>query len=215
MGYTDNIKTHTTPEHPEVAMRYPVMLLIAISLQAAEPASAVDLGPLAACATGVFSEINKSHAWSGRAPADCPARVTVDKYPDGALVTAWLRSGPPGAEMRTSYSVLMGYREIADAKALASANRDVLARGRRLERCLNSLVTINDPLECRYKATKEYSVGETTGTERRWLVWLDDGGRQSLVEYRYGDTITEPDPPADLYSGERLPPGTDLHILLR
>ena len=196
-------------------MRYFVLLLFPLFLLAARPASAVDLGQLASCATSIFSEIHRTRAWSGKAPADCPARVRADKYSDGVLVTAWSRSGSPGAEVRTAFSVLMTYPEIAASKALAKANRDILVRGRHLERCLNSLITVNDPLDCRYKATKEYSVGETTGTERRWLVWIDDKGRQSLVEYLSGDTVFTPDPPVDLYSGEPLPPGIDLHLLLR
>lgn len=196
-------------------MRRLALFLITLCLLAAPPATAAELGALVSCATSVFSEIHKTHAWSGKAPADCPARVRVDKFTDGALVTAWSWNGPPGAGARTTYTVMMSYPELSAAKALATASRDVKARGRRLERCLNSLLTVNDPLECRYKATKEYSVGETTGTERRWLIWLDDEGRQSLVEYLVSDTIPTPDPPVDLYSGERLPPGTDLHLLLR
>jgi hypothetical protein len=35
------------------------------------------------------------------------------------------------------------------------------------------------------------------------------------VEYLISDTVATPDPPVDLYSGEQLPPGTDLHLLLR
>jgi hypothetical protein len=192
-----------------------LVILFTLFLLAARPALAVELGTLVSCATSVFNEIHRTHAWSGKAPADCPARVMVDKYTDGAVVTVWSWSGPPGAAVRTTYSVLMRYPELADAKALVTANRDVKARGRRLERCLNSLITVNDPLDCRYKATKEYSVGETTGTERRWLIWPDDEGRQSLVEYLISDTVATPDPPVDLYSGEQLPPGTDLHLLLR
>lgn len=196
-------------------MRYLVMLVISLSLLVARATHAVELAPLAACATSLFSEIHRTHAWSGKPPADCPARVRVDKYPDGAVATVWFWSGPPGAALRTTYSVLMRYQELAQAKALATANRDVKARGLRLERCLNSLIAANDPLDCRYKATKEYSVGEATGTERRWLIWLDDDGRQSLVEYLQSDTIPTPDQPVDLYSGQQLPPGTDIHLLLR
>jgi hypothetical protein len=124
-----------------------LVILFTLFLLAARPALAVELGTLVSCATSVFNEIHRTHAWSGKAPADCPARVMVDKYTDGAVVTVWSWSGPPGAAVRTTYSVLMRYPELADAKALVTANRDVKARGRRLERCLNSLITVNDPLD--------------------------------------------------------------------
>ena len=196
-------------------MRYFALLLFPLALLAGRPAFAVDLGQLASCTTAVFSEIHHTRAWSGKVPSECPAGVRVDKYTDGVLVTAWARSGSPGGEVLTAFSVLMTYPEIAASKALASATRDVAARSRHLEQCLNSILTVNDPLDCRYKATKEYSVGETTGTERRWLVWLDDAGRQGLVEHLAGDIVLTPDPPVDLYQGEPLPPGIDLHLLLR
>lgn len=192
-----------------------MILLLLPLLLTSQLASAADLGPLASCATKVFNEINRTRAWSGKAPAGCAARVAVEKWADGAQVTTWISEGGEGGWRRTTYAVLLDYAEIADAKALQRGNRDVLARAGRLGRCLNSLLTENDPLDCRHKATKDYYVGEKMGTERRWLIWLDDGGRQSVVEYLYGDTVLTPTPPADLFSGEPLPPGTDLHILLR
>jgi hypothetical protein len=109
----------------------------------------------------------------------------------------------------------MSYREIANAQELRKANSDLLARAGRLESCLNSLLTKNDPLDCRSKSTKEYFAGEKIGTERRWLVWLDDKGRRSMVEYLSGDTTITPSPSPDISPGQSLPPGTDFHILLR
>lgn len=196
-------------------MRHVPLMLFLLILQTGQPAFAVDLGPLSSCATKVFKEINITRAWSGKAPVGCATHVAVEKWTDGAQVTTWITEGKEGGWVRTSYATIMGYAEIADAKTLQQSNKEVLARARRLERCLNSLLTENDPLDCRYKATKEYEAGERMGTMRRWLIWLDDGGRQSVVEYLYGDTVATPTLPADLFSGEPLPPGTDLHILLR
>jgi hypothetical protein len=53
------------------------------------------------------------------------------------------------------------------------------------------------------------------GTEFKRIVWLDDDGRHSVVEYDNGDTRAAVSPvPADLFGGPALPPGTklDLHI---
>jgi hypothetical protein len=190
------------------------MVLLLMLLHAGQT-SAADLSSLASCATKVFSEINQSHAWSGKAPAGCVARVTVEKWVDGAQVTTWITEQREERWVRTSFAVLMGYTEIADTKVLKKVNNEILSRARHLGRCLDSLIKVNDPQDCRYKATKDYYVGEKTGTEERWLIWLDDDGRRSVVEYLFGDTVATPSPPADLYTGELLPPGTDLHILLR
>lgn len=192
-------------------MRYVVLLL---SLCAVQYADAANLASLADCASSVFNEINRTKQWSGKAPAGCPAKVSVEKRSDGALVTTWVTDRTAGGWKRTAYVVLMGYSEIADGTALAKGNRDVKERAGRMGRCLDSLITVNDPLYCRYKATKEYYAEEKMGTERRWLIWLDDNGRQSAVEYVIGDTAYSPAPPADIFSGEQLPPGTDFHILL-
>ncbi len=191
------------------------MMLLLTILQAGQPTFGADLVPLASCATKVFDEISSTRAWSGKSPVGCSTHVAVEKWADGAQVTTWITEGNEGGWVRLSYATKMGYTEIADAKALHQGNKDLQSRAKRLERCLNSLLTANDPLDCRYKASKEYDVGEKMGTMRRWLVWLDDGGRQGVVEYLSGDTVATPTPPADLFSGEPLPPGTDLHILLR
>jgi len=193
-------------------MRYFILLL---SLLVTPHADASELAPLADCASSVFNEINRTKAWSGKAPSGCAAKVSVEKRTDGALVTTWVTERTAGGWMRTAYVVLMGYAEIADGKVLARANRDVKERAARLGRCLDSLMTVNDPLYCRYKATKEYYAEEKMGTERHWLIWLDDNGRQSAVEFVIGDTTPSPAPPADIFNGEQLPPGTDFHILLQ
>jgi hypothetical protein len=89
-----------------------------------------------------------------------------------------------------------------------------MARAKRLERCLDSINTVNDPLECRDRATKSYSADEESGVENDRIVWLDDDGRHTVVGYAYGNTTSTPSPPADLLNGQQLPPGTiiDLHM---
>jgi hypothetical protein len=108
----------------------------------------------------------------------------------------------------------MGYAEIADKKRLAAAERDITARAKRLARCLDSINRINDPLECRDRASKSYLAGEESGVETTRLIWLDDNGRHAVIEHAYGDTEATPSPPADLFTGQPLPPGMtiDLHI---
>jgi hypothetical protein len=72
---------------------------------------------------------------------------------------------------------------------------------------------VNDPLECRDYATKTYSAGDEIGIEYKRTVWLDDNGRHTVAGYDYGDTrATAVGPPADLFGGPALPPGTNLNI---
>jgi hypothetical protein len=106
----------------------------------------------------------------------------------------------------------MGFFEVADRKTLEKAGHDITVRAARIERCLNSIIRVNDPLECRDYATKTYSAAEEIGIEYKRSIWLDDNGRHSVVEYAYGDTRVTVSPPVDLFGGPALPPGTDLHI---
>lgn len=195
-------------------MRYITRLFILALLSISFPASAADITSLAGCATRVFDEINHTHKWSGKTPAGCSAEVAVEQHPDGVFVTIWAIENAGNGWVRTAFSAAMGYDEIARKKELAKANRDIMARAGRLGRCLNSIIKVNDPLECRDHATKSYLVGEETGTENKRLIWLDDNGRYAVAEYSFGDTEATPDPPADLFSTPPLPPGTilDLHL---
>ena len=106
----------------------------------------------------------------------------------------------------------MGFSEIANRKLLKKADRDITERAARIERCLNSILRVNDPLECRDHATKSYLAGEEIGIEYLRQIWLDDNGRHSVVEYAYGDSTASISPPVDLFSGPALPPGTKLNI---
>jgi hypothetical protein len=190
------------------------MLLALISLFVSTQALAADVSLLAGCTNKVFDEINRTRKWSGKAPAACPATIVVEKRTDGVLVTAWATRSAEGGWVRTAFSGAMGYGEIARKKELAKAGRDIMARAKRLERCLESINTANDPLECRDRATKSYSAGEESGVENDRIVWLDDDGRHTVVEYAFGNTDATPSSPADLFNGQQLPPGTiiDLHM---
>jgi len=178
------------------------------------PASGVELQPLAACSVKVFREINRSHVWSGKAPAGCEADIYVEKRPSGIFVTTWIRGNSERGWEQVSLSSAMAFREVADRKALEKAGRDISARAAHIERCLASILRVNDPLDCRDYAAKTYSVGEETGIEFKRSIWLDDNGRHSVVEYAYGDTNEAVSPPADLFSGPALPAGTNLNILI-
>ncbi|BDV43009.1 hypothetical protein GURASL_19320 [Geotalea uraniireducens] len=170
-----------------------MLLILAAPLQAAE------LGSLAECTTLVFKEISRTKKWSGKPPIGCPGKVNVEKRAAGVFVTAWVTESGGEGWVMTAFSTAAGYGELVDKKSLARATSDVLARAGRLERCLQSLKSENDPGECRNRATKSYLVGEVTGTEHEQLIWLEDNGRHAVVEYSYGDTSDTPFPPADLF----------------
>jgi hypothetical protein len=195
-------------------MRYTALLLALALMLVGTAALAADIPLLAGCANKVFDEIHRTHKWSGKAPAACPATIVVEKRTDGVLVTAWATRSVEGGWVRTAFSGAMGYGEIAGKKDLAKAGRDIMARARRLERCLDSINTVNDPLECRDRATKSYAAGEESGVENDRIVWLDDDGRHTVVGYAFGNTTSTPSPPADLLNGQQMLPGMiiDLHI---
>jgi hypothetical protein len=176
------------------------------------PAEAVELRPLADCTVKVFREINRTSAWSGKRPKGCLADIHVEKRPAGIFVTVWNSGTSEQGWVRVSLSSAMGFYEVADRKALAKGSHDITARAARIERCLNSIIEVNDPLECRDYGIKSYLAGEELGVEYKRQIWLDDGGRHSVAEYAYGDTQATVTPPADLFGGSALPPGTKLNI---
>jgi hypothetical protein len=176
------------------------------------PAQAVELRPLADCAVKVFREINRTSAWSGKQPKGCSAKIHVEKRPTGIFVTTWNSGNSEQGWVRVSLSSAMSFLEVADRKILEKGGHDITARAARIERCLNSIIEVNDPLECRDYATKSYLAGEELGVEYKRRIWLDDNGRHSVVEYAYGDTQATVSTPADLFGGPALPPGTNLNI---
>jgi hypothetical protein len=196
----------------EVSMKFLFRMVMLFVLAAFIPAQAVELKPLADCSIHVFREINRSHAWSGKQPKGCNAEVYVEKRPEGIFVTAWISSSSERGWERVSLSAAMGFFEVADRKTLEKAGRDITARAARIERCLDSIIRVNDPLECRDYATKTFSAGEETGIEYKRSIWLDDNGRHSVVEYAYGDASVSVSPPAELFGGAALPPGMELNI---
>lgn len=198
-------------------MGYIIALIALLFLSSPLAASAADITGLADCASKVFSEINKTHKWSGKSPAGCTARVRVERRSSGVVVIVWDTEPADGGWIRTSFSAGMGYGELAVKKELASARRDIMVRAERLDRCLESIISVNDPLECRDRAAKYYLAGEETGIENKRLIWLDDDGRRAIAEYSYGNTTATPSPPADLEGGQPLPPGMiiDLHLFRR
>lgn len=199
----------------EGAIRYSVLLLMAIMQCAGSAAHGQELGGLADCATKVFKEINRTGKWSGKPPAGCPAKVSVEKRPAGIFVTTWSVAEAEGGWVRTAFTGAMSFAEVAGKKALARAGKDIAARARHLERCLNSITKVNDPLDCRDHAVKSYLVDEESGTETKRLVWLDDEGRHTVVEYAFGTTSATPTPPVDLFSGHQVPPGTIIDLRVR
>jgi hypothetical protein len=195
-------------------MRYMLLFLTGALLCSTIPASGQDIPRLAECTVKVFREINLTQKWSGKPPAGCPEKIVVEKRSSGVFVTAWSVDRAEGGWVRTAFAAAMNYAEIAGKTPLAKAGKDVMARAVRLERCLNSINTVNDPLDCRDRAVKSYIAGEITGTETKRLVWLDDNGRHTVVEFAFGTSSATPTPPVDLFNGENVLPGMiiDLHL---
>ena len=135
-------------------MGYLVATMLALPLLLPLPVRAADVTSLAGCTPKVFKEINRTSSWSGKAPAGCTTRIAVQKRADGAFVSATITRQSNSGWVRTTFSAAMGYAEIAKAKALALAAKDIQTRAAHLERCLDSLITSNDPLDCRYRSTR-------------------------------------------------------------
>lgn len=184
-------------------------LLLLLTIQ---PAFANDVTHMADCTIKIFTEINKTRKWSGKPPQGCQAAVAVEKRPDGVFVTAWKIRQEENGWVRTSLTGAMGYAEIARKKDLEKAGRDITKRAVKLESCLDSINTVNDPLNCRDRAVKSYLAGENSGTENQRLIWLDDNGRHVVAEYSSGNTTATPTPPAELFSGERLPTNVIINL---
>lgn len=194
-------------------MRHLVWFAILAVLSSKVPATAAELTPLVDCSLEVYRVINQSRQWTGKSPDGCQAEVYVGQRADGIFVTAWNKGNSEKGWVRLSLSSAMGYYELANRKALEKAGLDIRARAVRIGRCLDSIIRVNDPLECRDYATKTYSAGDDIGIENKRTVWLDDNGRHSVVGYDYGGSrATAVGPPADLFGGPALPPGTSLNI---
>jgi hypothetical protein len=56
-------------------MRYTALLLAVALMLVGTAAPAADIPLLAACTNKVFNEIHRTHKWSGKAPAACPATI--------------------------------------------------------------------------------------------------------------------------------------------
>jgi len=191
------------------------MLATLLTLFCTSIARASDVTELAACTVEIFKEISHNHKWSGEPPSGCPSTVVVEKRQGGIFITTWKVEKVSGGWTNTAFSSAQGLWEIASKKDLANANQDIMARARRLGKCLDSILATNDPLECRQKAIKSYLAGETTGTEMHKTIWLDDKGRHAVVEFSYGDSTTQAMEPADIIESSPLPNGTIINILPR
>jgi hypothetical protein len=185
---------------------------IVISLLSATLSYAFDVTALATCNVKIFEEINRTREWSGKPPAGCPATVALEKRQGGIFITSWKTQGVEGGWISTAFSSAVGYGEIATKKDLEAANHDIMSRAGRLGRCLDSIISANDPLECRQRGIKSYLAGESMGEENRKTIWLDDNGRHTVVEFSYGNSEMEPTEPADLLKTPPLPAGMVIEV---
>ena len=196
-------------------MRIFLTLSILLSSFGTSLAYASDVTKLAACTVKIFSEINRTHKWSGKPPEGCPATVALEKRSDGVFITIWKTDKVDGGWINAAFSAALGYWEIVSNRDLKNANHEIMSRAKRLAKCLDSILAVNDPLECRQKAVKSFLVGETSGTEKQKTIWLDDGGRHAVVEYSYGTDMTEPTGPPDIVETSPLPSGMVIDVLPR
>lgn len=185
-----------------------IVLLPAVSVRAAE------VEHLASCTTKIFDQIAQSQRWSGKAPQGCRSKVVVEQRPGGVLVATWGVEPVSGGWFSTSFAAIESYEELSDKKRLAAANRDIMARARRLERCLKALKTDEVPQECRSRGSRELKVGEVSGAEDYQMLWLDDEGRHCVVEIATGASSATPTPPHEIDDYEPLPPGLELKLRL-
>jgi hypothetical protein len=198
--------------HKESIMKTIQLVTVAIVLSAASPAFPSEVEQLASCATKVFNEIGRTQKWSGKAPAGCSANVRVQKNGEGLVISAWNQEMMDEGYVRTSFSAMESFEEIARPTERAAANREIMSRAKRLSRCLQLTGSYNIPAECRSRGSKEYLAGEETGVKDVQQIQLDDQGRYASVEYVISntmDTPTEPDEPEN----NELPPGLLLRIL--
>lgn len=191
-----------------------ILIFLALLFLTARYGQAGDISNLADCSIRIFKEINKTKMWSDKKNNICRASIAVEKREEGIYVTTWRSRQINGGWTTTALSSAMGYHEVANLKQLNRAAVDIKKRSTRINRCLESIIRSNDPLECRDRAVKSYMVGEATGIENRRLIWLEDDGRHIVAEYSYGTTTATPSPPADLMNGDSIPAGMviDLHI---
>ncbi|HEX9078342.1 MAG TPA: hypothetical protein VF795_02060, partial [Desulfuromonadaceae bacterium] len=169
-------------------------IMLPLLLVITTPVFAADISGLADCAARVFGEIQRTQKWSGKAPSGCSSGVRVERRPSGLFVTVWDIEAADEGWVRTGFSAGMGYGELSTKKLLARAKHDIMARAAHIGRCLDSIIAVNDPLDCRDRATKSYVAGEETGIEDDRLIWLDDNGRHTVVEYSSGNTTATPSP---------------------
>lgn len=193
-------------------MRYLICIATVLSMCVSVNAQTRDLKALADCSVKVFRDINHSQSWSGKAPDGCNAEIYVEKRTSGIFVTTWIGSSSRNGWERVALSSAMSFAEVASKQRLGKAGRDIAVRAARIERCLDSIIRVNDPLECRDNATKTYSAGDDVGVEYNRSIWLEDSGRHTVVEYAYGDTEKVINVPADLIGGPALPLGLDLKL---
>lgn len=187
-------------------------LLLFLLLLIPSGARAAGVSSLAACGSAVFAEIGRTGKWSGKPPKGCPSQVSVQEAGSAVAVTVWgVQPGGLGW-VETSFTAQVDYAEMADQGRLAAARQDVMARARRMERCLASLTSSHDPGECRLQGSRDYLADEESGVEDRETLWLPDGGRRCVVEYLTGDASATPTPPPSVDQGEPLPPGVVLDI---
>jgi len=195
-------------------MRVTLPVVVLVLLSTVSGALASDVEQLASCTTKVFNVIARTRKWSGTAPAGCGARVTVLKEADGVLVSASRLISENDGWERISFAASESFREIASPKNLAAANRDIMARAKKLARCLDTLGTEKFPANCTSRGSKNLVADEESGEIEVTDLALNDAGRPVLLQYQVGDTVSTPTEPAEEPAGNALPQGMDLRIFV-
>ena len=184
-----------------------------VSVLLALPASAADVAQLASCTTKVFSEIGRTGKWSGNPPAGCFADIAVYRRGDGLLASAWIKEQRYDGEFElTRFSALESYQEVAKPKKMAEANREILARAKKLAVCLTNIETSQIPDDCQVNRSRDLVAEEETGVQDIDRIRLKGGGRYTAVEHIVADTIDTPDQPVDFPTDNQLPPGVIIKL---
>lgn len=194
-------------------MKHLPLTIVSLMLFVARPLWGADVEGLAACTTKVFSEMHRTKRWSGEAPAGCLAEVGAFRHVGGVRVAAWIKEKKGEGWVLISFSAVETMAEIADAKKLAAANRDIKDRAGRLKRCLNRADGGSHP-ECRDRGAREYLADDESGVRDLRRITLGDAGRDTELEYLVSDTVATPDLPAETPDDEPLPPGTELKVFM-
>ncbi|MBJ6726778.1 hypothetical protein [Geomesophilobacter sediminis] len=185
-------------------------LMLALAVLLPVSAHAGDVANLATCTTKTFADIFHNQAWSGKTPRGCFAKIAVAQKSGGIAVSAWIVEKKGEGYRQLSFTATQSMEELQNVKLVATANRDILNRAKRLERCLTPGKAT---AACQVTGHRDVQVDEESGVRDFKEISLGDGGRDTVVQSLVSDTDLTPTLPATIADEQPLPPGTELKVL--